>query len=837
MDIKITGAFEHNLKGVDVSIERGSITVITGMSGSGKSSLAFDTVLAESQRRFFYTLSNYSRQFLDLGTRPAVRSVTGLSPSIALAQNETMPSRKATVGTLTDISELLGVCFARFGKRTCPEHGFVTDTQNIQEFVSRLLQSYDGKNLSVWIPIAEKKKGNFATRLTRLALRGYAKAYIDGRLFPMTDLPDLVKAEKHTIKVLVDIVKMSEKNRSRLIDSLTRATEEGDGYAEFTTAKSPQEFDWDNLANFANKEGCPSCGFAWPALDSRYFSANSLGKCETCEGYGAVNAFEDDEYVYEVEYQDVEDLGALDSEDLRCPDCQGTGLRADIRAISLGALTPHNAQTESVDQLFNAFDAFTRQANLQENPAFQRVAQQIQSNLQRIRQVGLGYLQLARRVRSLSGGELQRLKLAGILGDQLRGVLYVLDEPSQGLHPREIEELFTSLSDLKKQGNTLIIVDHDETMMRKADWIIDLGPGGGARGGQLMAKFKPQQARQFASQSLTAKHLSSKSPFTIAHAPRPNAGSLHIIRPSLHNLRLERAEFKKQCLNVVTGISGAGKSSLSLGVLYENARSYVDKKAKKQNFKFRFCENIQGIEDFEQVALIDRKPVAKSSVSMPATYLDVFGILRDLYGQLPEAQMAGLDAASFSLMRAGGRCEHCSGRGEVNLKMRFLADARMRCDVCQGARYRPHVLAVKFQGLSLSDVLNLTIDEAVAHFASFKKIQRLLQPAVDLGLGYLKMGQPSASLSGGEAQRLKLVPFLVKKYSEKSLIILDEPTTGLHFTDIERLLRCVETLVASKATIVMVEHNMDVLRHADWVLELGPGSADKGGELVSCGPP
>jgi excinuclease ABC subunit A len=836
--IKVTGAFEHNLKGIDLEIQRGAMTVVTGVSGSGKSSLAFDTILAESQRRFFYTLSHYSRQFLDLGSRPAVKQVSGLSPSISLAQNETMASRRSTVGSLTDVSELMGVSFARFGVRKCPQHLLPTDSMSIEDFCKKLLEQFVDQNLGICIPVAEKKKGNFSTRLTRLALQGFHRAYVDGKLISINTAPELSKSEKHTIKVLVDVVKVSEKNLPRLARSLAKAAEEGEGFAEYTVASSADEFRWKEMGVYSSRGGCAQCGFSWPSLDSRYFSSNSLGRCEHCNGYGATTEFSDEEFTYEVEYNDVEDLGSLDSEDLRCPECQGTGLRSDIASIDIGGVSPLQAQLMPIEDLRKQVQSWTQLERLSKNPAFDRVSQQMLANLGRMEQVGLGYLQLSRRVRSLSGGELQRLKLAGILGDHLRGVLYVLDEPSQGLHASEITRLCDTLDQLKKLGNTLLIVDHDETLMRRADWIVDLGPGGGALGGQLMAQFRPDQASSFRRQSQTAAHLAATKSIPAQTKNQSKPGDAIVIsKPRLNNLSMDSIRIQKEQLNVISGVSGSGKSSLGLAVLYENARNYLDKKSNRSKYRFRFCESIAGLESFQSVHLIDRKPVAKSSVSMPATYLDVFGILRDLYGQLPESQIAGLDAGSFSLMRAGGRCEACGGRGQINLKMRFLADARVRCDACQGKRYRNHVLGIRYLGLNLSEILELTIDEALKHFSTFKKIQKLLAPAIDLGLGYLKMGQPSSSLSGGEAQRLKLVPFLVRQYSSSSLLILDEPTTGLHFEDVERLMHCLRRLVSQKATVILIEHNLDVITQADWLIDLGPGSASAGGKLMFAGSP
>ena len=838
--IKVKGAFEHNLKGLNLEIERGQMTVVTGVSGSGKSSLAFDTILAEAQRRFFYTLSNYSRQFLDLGSRPAVESVSGLSPAIALAQNETMPSRRSTVGSLSDVSELLGVSFARFSEKVCPEHGQPTNSASVDEIASRILADFDGLTIVICVPLATEKKGNFATKLRKFASSGFARAYIDGEVRELTPVPDLVKEEKHTIKVFIDAVKVAERNRNRLIRSIAKTMELGGGFGEYFQAASAKTLNFAKGGGFSERGGCGLCGHTWPALDSRFFSPNSLGKCKSCNGYGAVDHFEDDEYSYEFEYEDVGQLGTLDQESLRCPQCRGSGLDPRLSAITIAGRSALDCQQMSVSELRREVEAWRQLSSLAGNPAFLRVAEQIGGNLRRIEDLGLGYLQIMRRIRSLSGGESQRLKLAGILGESLRGVLYVLDEPSQGLHPVEIDRLCQMLAKIRDKGNTVLIVDHDETLMRHADWIVDLGPGGGARGGHLLAKFEPKKAAAFAKQSLTAKHLAKtydNRPVGGALGALPK-GRITVHQPRLHNLQMDRAEFVSGALNIVSGVSGAGKSSLVLAVLYENVDSVLQgKKSGQGEVAFRFCKKVTGLSDLKNVRLITRKPIAKSSVSLPATYLDVFTGLRDLYGRLPESQVAGLTAASFSLAREGGRCESCKGRGEVSLQMRFLADARVRCHVCNGQRYRPHLLEIKYNGLNLSEVLELTIDEAVSHFKTFKIIQRRLAPALKLGLGYLKLGQPSSSLSGGESQRLKLVPFLAKQHSAGDLIILDEPTTGLHFEDVQKLLVSLRELVEAGSTVVLIEHNIDVAAAADWILDIGPGSAADGGQLLYAGPP
>jgi len=926
--IEVDGACEHNLKNLDVAFARGQITVVTGVSGSGKSSLAFDTVLAEAQRRFFYTLSHYSRQFLDLGTRPAVRRVSGLSPAIALAQNETQPSRRATVGTLTDTSELLGVMFARFGEPRCPTHGVPTGATTVEAIVQRILAEFDGETIAISVPLAAEKKGSFRAQLTAFAAKGYLRAFIDGEVVPLAPLPKLEREEKHTIKLIVDHVKVKAAGRDRLQRSIeTALAENRDGpVCEFHVATKIGALDLTRGGTCSTAGGCPVCGFSWPRLDARYFSSNSLGRCKSCFGFGidldgAVPDGDEEGTAAEAtddnESQDgsggdatgSSDIGVVATRDV-CPDCRGTGVDKEFGAIILGGKGVQELLSMPIINLARAVDELIV-SPLRANPAFVRVADELRAGLARIIDVGLDYVTLSRRVRSLSGGEAQRLKLSGILTDSLHGVLYVLDEPSQGLHPAELDRLWTSLVRLKEQGSTVIIVDHDEELMRRADAIVDLGPGGGADGGHLMARFAPASAAKFASQSRTAWYLSRPGGERFANGTAQSmstrtAGAttaqpdrIVLEGARRHNLSVPRVQFLRGALNVVTGVSGAGKTSLVVGTLWRNivalrnasiagvrARRADERKALTEGRTGRpelaprrsaakaaakkkspaaaaaaaassakaantavgvsaaeidrllvDCTSMIGWEGLTSIELIDRRPIAKSSISMPASYLEIFGELRDLYALLPDAQIAGLTARSFSLYTDGGRCPVCRGRGETSLSMRFLADARVRCTECEGRRYRPTVLDVRYDGRNLSEVLDLTIAEAARHFAAHQRIVSRLKPAIDLGLGYLKLGQPTASLSGGEAQRLKIVPYLQRRAGPETLLILDEPTTGLHFEDVGKLLAVLRGLADAGATIITIEHSRDVILASDWMIDLGPGAAAAGGRLIYEGKP
>jgi excinuclease ABC subunit A len=828
--ISVRGANEHNLKNIDIDIKRGALTVVTGVSGSGKSSLAFDTVLAESQRRFFYTLSHYSRQFLDLGTRPAVRKISGLSPAIALAQNETAPSRRSTLGSLTDISELLAVMFARFGQQLCPKHRKPTSAMTKEEVVRHLIEAADGKTVALVVALAESKKGIFRKELTQYAAKGYTKAWIDGSVVELDTIPVLVRDEKHTIKILIDLLKVKGESPERLTRGVQTVLDLSGGYGEWffvdTATKNKNAWDVANKHVFSTKSGCPECGFAWPRLDSRYFNSNSLGRCEDCDGYGAVDVDEEAE-------DDADGQAAL-LDDVTCESCAGTGVQKDAEAIILERHTIQELLNLPLTSLARIFEEF---GHTKTNPAFTRVHTEISSSIDRLLEMKLGYLSLSRRVRSLSGGEAQRVKLSGILSTSLRGILYVLDEPSQGLHHTEMATMIVHLKALRDQGNTILVVDHDEDIMRAADYIVDLGPTGGRDGGYILASFPPSEASRWVKESKTAESLTrTRTIPKRRHIDRIAHDFMVFSKPRINNLKMDQIKIPLEAMTVVTGVSGAGKSSLVLGVILPNLlASMADTTAKTVSWKN--CANFSGHQKIQRVELIDRRPVAKSSISMPATYLDVLGELRDLYAQLPDAQVAGLTAKSFSMHLEGGRCPECKGRGQINLTMRFLADARVQCSVCLGRRFRPHVLDIKYNGLSIYDVLNLSVDEAVAQFSSHRRIVVKLAPAQRLGLGYLKLGQPSASLSGGEAQRLKMVPYFTKKMGLGCVLILDEPTTGLHFEDVQLLTAVMRELTDLGVTLIVVEHNEDVISAADWNLTIGPQSAELGGELVYEGVP
>jgi excinuclease ABC subunit A len=753
-----------------------------------------------------------------------LRSALGLSPAIALAQNETQPSTRSTVASLTDLGELLGVLYARFGDKRCPEHDLPTEARSLDEIVAHVRSQSFGRTLAITVTLAEQKKGQFRKQLEDFAKKGYTRAWIDGAATSLEPLPLLAKDEKHDIAILIDVTKVEPSREARLRRSLETALQLGQGIVTLYQADSQARLEVRTKQHLSMQAGCPQCAFSWPKLDTRHFSPNSLGRCPTCEGRGQVI---DDE-------EEAESIDDLPPERELCRVCLGTGLLIDLKAILFRGRSIHRHYQSTILEL-RSFFAESR-AGLSADQAAQRlVVDHVLTHLDRLLQVGLGYLHLGRRIRSLSNGEAQRLRLSSILSEQLRGVLYVLDEPSQGLHPTEIDRIWQAIERLKAQGNTVLIVDHDPQIMRKADWIVDLGPGGGREGGQLLAKFQPQEASAFREESITARYLSQTPTLKVKAQAQASTKvpAIQVNEARLHHLRIPSVRFPLGQMTVVTGPSGAGKTSLVLGTLYRNLASQLQ----GAKAPWYHCKNLHGWQDISSCTLITRKPIAKSSVSMPATYLDIFTDLRNLFASVPEAQIYGLHAGSFSLSQDEGRCPECKGRGTLVLSMKFLADAAVSCPLCLGGRYKPHILDVRYAGLNMANVLDLSIAETLETFAHHRSIQRRLQPAVALGLGYLKLGQPSSSLSGGESQRLKLVPYLARRVQPGTVLIMDEPTAGLHFRDVELLLGPLQDLVNQGVTLIIIEHDAQVIAAADWLIRLGPESGEQGGQLVYEGVP
>ena len=791
----VQGAKENNLQGINVKIPHQKMTVVTGVSGSGKSSLVFDTILAESQRKFFQTLNLYSRQFVELATRPKVDSIYGLLPAIGLAQNETLPSRRATIASQSNLGELFAILFARCGERYCPEHDKLTDGIDSEQLVLKVAEQFVAKFIVIGIEISRQRVGGHNATLKTLSKKGYRKILVDGLLFEIDDT-SWVDGAKHDVFCCIDFIKVGDRLSGRLSRSIAAALSEGGGRFSVLPFDLQEKKSCGPRSEFSTRRGCPDCGFSYGKLDSRHFSSGSLGKCRNCDGYG----FLDKELT------------------LKCDACLGVGVGSPYTSIRLQGYSYGMIMNLPIFRLQELVCSWLEGAFCG-NEVFRAIYDEAKVSIDSLVSIGVGYLSLSRRILSLSGGELQRVRLSGMFGSPLRNVLYVLDEPSQGLHPDEVGKLLTFFSKIKNQGNTILVVDHNELLMSGADLIIDLGPGGGADGGRLVGCFDPTEAKKFSKVSPTAAAISEGQLYK-AVKKRAVTESCQDLREFRNirkfNLKIPMVHVALSGLTVVTGPSGAGKTTL-LRCLHERL--------------------VDEAKDGQTLSFVGRQPPGKSSVSFPATYLGIFGHIRELYAQTTEAQVLGFDAAHFSLSRKGARCEDCSGRGSVVVSMKFLEDTEVLCTFCAGRRYKAAVNSILYKGLCLPDILDLTISEAAQFFSTNRRIMKILKPAVDIGLGYLKIGQPMKTLSGGEAQRLKLLPYLGKRDLASHYLLMDEPTQGLHRDDIGMLVNMFKDMVAKGATLIVVDNHPMVLSASDWGIAVGPGAADKGGTLVYEGSP
>ena len=893
--ITVHGARQHNLKNIDVEIPRNTLTVITGLSGSGKSSLAFDTIYAEGQRRYVETLSPYARQFLDQMERPEVDSIDGLSPAISIEQKTTSRSPRSTVGTITDIYDYLRVLYAAIGVPHCPNCGIEIARQSTDQILEQVMALGSQERVMILAPIVRGRKGEYKKELDKLARQGFVRARIDGVLRQLDEEITLDRRKNHTIEVVVDRLLIKPEVEKRLEASIVTATKLADGLVLVAVVNGEERL-------YSTKLACPDCGASVPQLEPRSFSFNSpFGACETCNGLGNRWSFDPVKVMVDPSrplldgglgpggghsyvIHAVQALAALHKiplqkpfEDLSrkhqtillegangkpgvlailekyyreeisseayhdwfmsymsahvCPDCGGQRLKPSALAVKVKGMAIGELTRMSIRKALDT----VKEWNLtgREKLIGGRPADEIRNRLDFLMQVGLEYLSLERSAATLSGGEAQRIRLATQIGSRLRGVLYVLDEPSIGLHPRDNDRLLTSLAKLRDLGNTVLVVEHDADTIERADYVIDLGPGAGRLGGELVAQGTPADIARNPN-SLTGQYLTGRLEISVPDERRKaGAGKVVIKGATEHNLRSIDVEFPLGLFILVTGVSGSGKSTLINDILYRAAAKEVYGSRAEPGAH----TSITGLDLIDKVIEIDQSPIGRTPRSNPATYTQVFTPIRDLFAMLPESRQRGYKPGRFSFNVKGGRCEACQGDGLKRIEMNFLPDVYVTCDVCRGRRYNHETLQVKYKGKSIADLLESPVEDAVKILENIPQIKAKLETLVRVGLGYLHLGQSSTTLSGGEAQRIKLARELSKRQTGKTLYILDEPTTGLHFEDVRKLLEVLQSLVELGNTVVVIEHNLDVIKTADWIIDLGPEGGERGGAVVASGTP
>ena len=917
-NIIVKGAREHNLKNLDVEIPRDKLVVFTGLSGSGKSSLAFDTIYAEGQRRYVESLSSYARQFLGQMEKPQVDYIEGLSPAISIDQKTTSKNPRSTVGTVTEIYDYLRLLYARIGIPHCPVCGREISRQTVDDIVDSVLELPEGTRIQVMAPIARGKKGQFVKELESAKKDGYVRVRVDGIIYDLSEKIELDKNKKHNIEIVVDRLVVKESIRSRLADSIETATGLSNGILLVDVIDGEEKL-------YSLDYACPEHGVSIEELEPRMFSFNNpFGACPTCSGLsvfmkpdpnlivpdknlslrqGAIKAsgwnnadggtiaqmymegiankydftldtpFKDipadgvDAIMYgtkgeklkltrkneygtgsymtafegicnniERRYKETtSDWSRAELEQcmstVKCPECHGARLRKESLCVTVGGINIDEFANKSIVKAIEFLDSLT--LTDREQMIAKLIVKEIKDRLTFLRSVGLGYLTLARSSASLSGGESQRIRLATQIGSSLVGVLYILDEPSIGLHQRDNEKLLNTLRNLRDIGNTLIVVEHDEDTMRAADYIVDVGPGAGIHGGNIVCTGTAEDIMN-CKESITGQYLSGRKKIPVpAKRRKGNGKSLKIIGARENNLKNIDAEIPLGEFVCITGVSGSGKSSLINEILYKRLVTELNGAKKVAGAH----TDILGIDNLDKVIAIDQSPIGRTPRSNPATYTGVFNDIRDLFASTAEAKARGYKANRFSFNVKGGRCEACQGDGIVKIEMHFLADIYVPCDVCKGARYNRETLEVKYKGKNIYDVLEMTVEEGLEFFSSIPKIKRKLQTLYDVGLGYVKIGQPATTLSGGEAQRVKLSTELSRRSTGKTVYILDEPTTGLHTADVHKLIEVLHRLVDNGNSVIVIEHNLDVIKTADWILDLGPEGGDEGGEIIAQGTP
>ena len=914
--IVIHGARAHNLKNVDVTIPRDKMVVVTGLSGSGKSSLAFDTLYAEGQRRYVESLSAYARQFLGQMDKPDVDSIDGLSPAISIDQKTTSKNPRSTVGTVTEINDYLRLLYARVGHPICPNDHIEITSQSVEQMVDKVLELPERTKIQILAPVVAKKKGQHKKVFEMIQREGYVRMRVDGELYDVTEAPELTKNKKHDIEIIVDRIVVKDGIRSRLFDSFEAALRLAEGYAIVDVIGEKEML-------FSEHYACPYCGFTVGELEPRLFSFNApFGACPDCDGLGVKlevdmdlvipdqsktlrqgalipwnpissqyypqmleqaclsfgidmdTPFEDlpkehqdiilngsngenFHFQYENDFGGVRDVevpfeGIINNinrryaetnsdftrdqmrlymTELTCQTCHGYRLNPQALSVQINDTNIGQVSEDSINSALDFFETIA--LSEQEKVIAKPILKEIKDRLSFLRNVGLDYLTLSRASGTLSGGEAQRIRLATQIGSNLSGVLYILDEPSIGLHQRDNDRLIESLKKMRDLGNTLIVVEHDEDTMRAADYLIDVGPGAGDQGGEIVAAGTPKEVEKNP-KSLTGQYLSGKREIAVPKERRKGNGKkIKITGAAENNLKNIDAEFPLGKFVAVTGVSGSGKSTLVNQILKKALAQKLNRNSNKPG-KFK---KITGYNNIEKLVDIDQSPIGRTPRSNPATYTSVFDDIRDLFAQTNEAKIRGYKKGRFSFNVKGGRCEACRGDGIIKIEMHFLPDVYVPCEVCHGKRYNSETLEVHYKGKNIADILEMTVEDAVEFFKHIPKIHRKLQTIVDVGLGYVTMGQPATTLSGGEAQRMKLASELHKNSNGKNFYILDEPTTGLHTDDIARLLKVLERFVDAGNTVLVIEHNLDVIKSADYVIDLGPEGGDGGGTVLATGTP
>jgi excinuclease ABC subunit A len=811
--IIIKGAREHNLKNIDVTIPRDKLVVITGLSGSGKSSLAFDTIYAEGQRRYVESLSAYARQFLEQMGKPDVDSIEGLSPAISIEQKSTSHNPRSTVGTVTEIYDYLRLLFARVGRPSCFRCGEEITAQTVQQMVDAIGLLPEGSRFQILAPIVRGRKGEYRKELLDMRRAGYVRARVDGQLVELGQDITLDKQKKHTIEIVVDrlVMKPGEAMTRRLADSVETSLKLAGGLVGVLT-------DNGRVSLFSEKLACIRCGISYPEITPRVFSFNSPhGACPACDGIG---------YAMIPGCPDDEDFTLLEP----CEVCKGARLRPESLSVKVATQSIAEVTHLSVRAAADFFSSLKFAER--ELMIAHRILKEIRERLGFLVNVGLDYLTLDRAAATLSGGEGQRIRLATQIGSGLVGVLYILDEPSIGLHQRDNRRLLQTLLRLRDLGNTVVVVEHDAETMMAADHLLDMGPGAGTQGGRVIAQGTPNDVIGNPD-SLTGQYLRGTQMVSLPRRQRKAKSLLSIVGATKHNLKGMTAKIPLGLLTCVTGVSGSGKSTLVLEVLFHSLSQLLYQKKPKIDG----CKELLGADALDKVIDIDQSPIGRTPRSNPATYTGLFSFIRDLYSNLPESRVRGYKPGRYSFNVKGGRCEACQGDGLIKIEMHFLPDVYVTCEVCKGLRYNRETMEIHHKGKSIADVLNMTVDDAVEFFEHIPFIKRKLDTLHDVGLHYVKLGQSATTLSGGEAQRVKLSRELSKRPTGRTMYILDEPTTGLHFADVQRLLDVLDRLVEAGNTVVVIEHNLDVIKNADWVIDLGPEGGDRGGEIVAEGPP